>query len=148
MRTSAVFVILAALACTASAIRVDDFLSQAQVGEPFADAIRMVTGSINKEHKAPGTLALIKYVVAPSKAEAFISVIKEAKKDAEEFKGYVSYSLVKTATDNISYWAFGAWESAEDLKEYLFSDAAKKVEKFLVKEDIPAFVTPLLPPLV
>ena len=39
--------------------------------------------------------------MVPSKAKSFIDVIEEAKHDAESFKGYRAYDLVKTLDDNI-----------------------------------------------
>ena len=41
-----------------------------------------------------------RYIVVPSKAKSFISVIEEAKKDAEGFKGYKAYDLVKTVVSH------------------------------------------------
>lgn len=38
--------------------------------------------------------------MVPSKAKSFISVIEEAKKDAEGFKGYKAYDLVKTVVSH------------------------------------------------
>lgn len=140
------FVVLAVFLAGSEAIRADEFLTQSMQALS-TETVRLMTG-VAKDHKGePGTLALIKYVVVPSKAEKFISVIRESKKDAEEYKGYRTSTLVKTADDNLTYWFFAAWDSVSDLKDYLESKAAKRTEEFLIKEDIPAFITPLLPPL-
>ena len=47
--------------------------------------------------------------------------------------------------DNITYIAWAAWESAEDLIDYIKSDAARKVIEYISKEDIVALISGVRP---
>lgn len=47
--------------------------------------------------------------------------------------------------DNISYYAWAAWETVEDLKEYIESDSARKLLEYTAKEDIVVQITGVKP---
>lgn len=81
----------------------------------------------------------------PTKAKGFIEEVEAAKKAAEEFDGYITYNLVKTVDDNITYYGWAAWETVEDLVDYLKSGAAKKLIEYVAKEDIVTLITGVKP---
>lgn len=143
MKTFAVLSILAVCLCASTqALTTKDLLDY--VVKQQDDAFQTMTGTLSKPSEK-GAYALIKYVVVPSKAKGFIELLEEAKKDASEFKGYKAYDLVKTLDDNISYIAWAAWETPEDLVEYIKSDASKKVIEYISKEDIVALISAVKP---
>lgn len=88
---------------------------------------------------------LCRYIVVPTKAKGFIAEVEEAKKAAEKFDGYITYNLVKTVDDNISYYGWAAWDSVEELVEYIKSDSAKKLIEYVSKEDIVTLITGVKP---
>ena len=58
-----------------------------------------------------------------------------------------SFLIKKIAVqdDNITYITWAAWKSAEDLKEYLKSDDARKFIEYTLEEDIVTLVSGVRP---
>ena len=54
------------------------------------------------------------------------------------------YYLLKPITDNVSYYIYGRWESAEAYKEHLMSDHTKKLLEFDFKRGVVFSIQPLL----
>ena len=54
-------------------------------------------------------------------------------------------NLCNLQDDNISYYAWAAWETVEDLKKYIESDSAKELIEYTSKEDIVVQVSGVAP---
>lgn len=57
-----------------------------------------------------------RYIVVPTKAKGFIEEVREAKKAAEKFDGYITYNLVKPVVSRIGVYLLSM--NPKSLHEY------------------------------
>lgn len=71
-------------------------------------------------------------------------MFKEVKDETVKEEGNKDYYLLKPITDNVSYYVFGRWESAEAYADHLKSDHTKKIIEFDYKKGVVFTIQPLL----
>lgn len=143
--------LLLALFATSEATRVGDFLMAAEEQlannvEDFMHAVDGQNGAMIKDDDADKKLfVLVKYVIKPSIQKEWVEMWLDTKAAVEkETEGGAKIYLSKPLTDTVTFYSAGTWDSMEAFKEYMQSDAVKKLIKYNVEHDIVAFITPML----
>jgi quinol monooxygenase YgiN len=87
---------------------------------------------------------IVSYFVPPEAREDFVDEWTDAAEKTIEEDGNMVLSLRKVKTDNTRYYAYGSWETVEDLRDHLESKHMRKLFEFYQDADIVYFSSPLV----
>jgi quinol monooxygenase YgiN len=88
---------------------------------------------------------LIQYFVPPERREDFVDEWLNAAEKTIEEDGNRVWSLRKVKSDNSRYYAYGTWDSVEDLRDHLESKHVQKLLDFYDDSDVVYFAVPVVP---